>query len=100
MSKRAEFIPPIELPDGTIIRTFEDAGRYIARLPRKEFETAHWQSAGRQVVAGIEGHTFEMIVRISFVRALSSLTPGTHAPPLIPRKTGQFRAKKRNPWRT
>jgi hypothetical protein len=40
-----QFNDPIPLPRGRQLVTFEDAGKYITKLPKAEHEAAEWQAA-------------------------------------------------------
>ena len=65
------FEDPIPLPKGKTLRTLEDAGKYITKLPKDEHEAAEWQAAMEALilVATLGGPT--MFARIGVMRALN-----------------------------
>lgn len=101
--KNTKFIPAIPLPDGSELTTLEDAAKHIQNLPAKQFKTAHWQFAGYEVVAAIEGRSTEMFARIAFMRALAGRAPGAPVERPEPKpgvKDPVYRGrKKRDAWR-
>jgi hypothetical protein len=62
---------PIPLPRGRQLVTLEDAGTYIAKMPKAEHEAAEWQAAMEALilVATLGGPT--MFARIGVMRALN-----------------------------
>ena len=65
------FDDPIPLPRGRQLVTLEDAGTYIAKMPKAEHEAAEWQAAIEALilVATLGGPT--MFARIGVMRALN-----------------------------
>jgi hypothetical protein len=61
----------VPLPRGRQIVTLEDAGAYITKLPKSEYEAAEWQAAMEALilVATLGGPT--MFARIGVMRALN-----------------------------
>jgi hypothetical protein len=41
---------PFELPNGRDIVTLEDAGNYIAKLPKAELDAPEWQAAMKALI--------------------------------------------------
>jgi hypothetical protein len=65
------FEEPIPLSRGRQLVTLEDAGNYITKLPKAEYEAPEWQAAMEALilVATKGGHT--MLPRIGVMRALN-----------------------------
>jgi hypothetical protein len=49
------FDDPIPIPDGRLLRTLLDAGRYIAELPEAQYELPEWQKATALLLSAVEG---------------------------------------------
>jgi hypothetical protein len=64
------FDDPIPLPDDRKLVTLEDAGKYITKLPKAEYEAPEWQHAMQalMLIATRGGPT--MLARIGVMRAL------------------------------
>ena len=77
------FDDPIPLPEGGVLVTLADAGRYIQTLEPAEQEAEAWQTAIRCLIGAAEGRDFLMHARVGMLRALHY-----HAPPpaLEPRR--------------
>jgi hypothetical protein len=71
LSWKRRFDDPIVLPDGRRLDTLQDAGTYIAKLPKAEHEAPEWQAAMEALllVATLGGPT--MFARIGVMRALN-----------------------------
>jgi hypothetical protein len=68
---KRRFDEPIKLPNGKRLTTRRDAGNYITKLPKAEYEVAEWQAAMEALilVATLGGPT--MFARIGIMRALN-----------------------------
>jgi hypothetical protein len=68
LSWKRRFDDPIVLPDGRRLDTLQDAGTYIAKLPKAEHEAPEWQAAMEALllVATLGGPT--MFARIGVMR--------------------------------
>jgi hypothetical protein len=66
-----KFDEPIPLPKGRHLTTLKDAGTYITKLPKAEYEAAEWQAAMEALilVATLGGPA--MMARIGIMRALN-----------------------------
>lgn len=71
------------MPDGRIITTLLDAGRFIAALPESEQRQPHWQTATEAILMAVEGRGPVMHARIGMLRALNAGKPPT---PIEPRR--------------
>jgi hypothetical protein len=47
-----KFDEPIPLPKGRHLTTLKDAGTYITKLPKAEYEAAEWQAAMEALIPG------------------------------------------------
>jgi hypothetical protein len=65
------FDDPIPLPRGRQLITLEDAGNYIAKLPRAEYSTPEWQAAMECLILVAENDGPTMLARIGVMRALN-----------------------------
>ena len=86
MSERGwqrEFDDPIELPDGRSLVTLEDAARYIQRLPNRERDLPHWQTATLTLINTAEGRDFLFHANAAMLQALNH---GKAAPVTSPRR--------------
>jgi hypothetical protein len=53
-----EFDDAIPLPGGRALVTLEDAARYVQKLPKKEQDQPHWQTATLTLINIAEGRDF------------------------------------------
>lgn len=74
MSWSRSFRDPIVLPDGRILKTLQDAGEYIAALPKKEHDLPEWQTAIEALLLVVEGGP-PMFARMAFMKALNRDRP-------------------------
>jgi hypothetical protein len=65
------FDDPIPLPRGRQLVTLEDAGRYITKLPKTEYEAAEWQTAMEALILVATSGGPTMFARIGVMRALN-----------------------------
>ena len=63
------FEDPIPLPRGRQLVTFEDAGRYLTKLPKAEHEAKEWQSAMEALILVATSGGPTMFARIGVMRA-------------------------------
>ena len=78
-----EFDDPIELPDGRSLVTLEDAARYIQRLPNRERDLPHWQTATLTLINTAEGRDLLFHANAAMLQALHH---GKAAPAIAPRR--------------
>jgi hypothetical protein len=78
---KRRFDEPIPLPRGRQLVTLEDAGNYIAKLPKAEYLAAEWQAAMFALILVIDLNGPTMMARIGIMRALNRTSCGS----LIPR---------------
>jgi hypothetical protein len=64
-----EFDEPIDLPRGRKLVTLEDAGNYIAKLPKADHEAPEWQDAMQALMLVARGGP-TMLARMGVMRAL------------------------------
>jgi hypothetical protein len=64
------FNDPIPLPDGGELRTLRDAGNFIAKLPKREHDTAAWRATIEALMLVAEHGGDTMLPRIGMMRAL------------------------------
>ena len=72
------FDDPVPLPDGRKLRTLRDAADYIAALPRREAEAAHWQLAIDNLISAADHDGIVILARIAMLRALNHDRPVTY----------------------
>ena len=77
------FGAPIPLPDGRALTKLEDAGRYVAALPKVEQKKPHWQTAAGELLTAAERGGIVMLAEIAMRQALGH---GKPEPPRVPRK--------------
>jgi hypothetical protein len=65
-----QFDEPIPLPDGRLLRTLLDAGRYVEQLPKAQHERAEWQRATGLLLMATEGAGPVMFANVALMRAL------------------------------
>jgi hypothetical protein len=66
----SEFEDPIPLPDGRMLVTLLDAGKYITDLPKAEQQLDGWQTAIEALMLCSRGGP-TMLARIGVMRALN-----------------------------
>jgi hypothetical protein len=59
------------LPRGRRLITFEDAGRYVTKLPKAEHEAAEWQAAMEALILVATSGGPTMFARIGVMLALT-----------------------------
>ena len=64
------FDDPIDLPRGRKLVTLEDAGNYIAKLPKAEHTVPEWQDAMEALILVATRGGATMLARIGVLRAL------------------------------
>ena len=64
------FDDPIDLPRGRKLVTLEDAGNYIAKLPKAEHTVPEWQDAMEALILVATRGGPTMLARIGVLRAL------------------------------
>jgi hypothetical protein len=64
------FDDEIALPDGRVLRTLGDAGRYVAALPEKVQHHPEWQTAAEMLMLAAEGKAPLMFAHIAMLKAL------------------------------
>jgi hypothetical protein len=90
MNWSRRFDDPIEMPDGSTIRTVGEAAEYAVTLPREVGNTEPWQDAAKVLHQAAEhGGPFVFIARISFYRAVY----GDERPPI-----GNPEGKRGHKW--
>jgi hypothetical protein len=84
---RRPFDEPIPLPRGRQLIALQDAGTFITKLPKAEYEASEWQATMEALilVATLGGPT--MFARIGVMRALNAGNPDPKFGP--PRKRAQ-----------
>jgi hypothetical protein len=68
------FDEPIALPDGSLLRTLLDAGRYVAKLPKARYERPEWQKAAALLLSAAEARTPVMFANAALMRAVENDT--------------------------
>ena len=68
------FDEPIALPDGRLLRTLLDAGRYVAKLPKARYERPEWQKAAALLLSAAEAQTPVMFANAALMRAVENDT--------------------------
>jgi hypothetical protein len=71
------FDAPIPLPNGRALTTLEDAGRYVAALPKVEQKKPHWQTAAGELLTAAERGGFVMLAEIAMRQAVTE-SPSHH----------------------
>jgi hypothetical protein len=71
MSWSRRFYDPIPLPRGRQLVTLKDAGKYITKLPKAEYEAAEWQAATQALILVATSGGPTMFARIGIMRALN-----------------------------
>ena len=66
----------IALPNGRRLVTLEDAALYIQKLPKKEQDLPHWQTAILTLINTAEGHDFLFHANAAMLQA-SRAAPAT-----------------------
>jgi hypothetical protein len=79
------FDEPIPLPRGRSLLTLEDAARYIQKLPKKEQDLPHWQTATLTLINTAEGRDFLFHANAAMLQALHHSKPAA-APTTAPRR--------------
>jgi hypothetical protein len=64
------FDDPIPLPSGGELRTLRDAGNFIAKLPKREYDALKWQAAIRALMLVVEHDGRTLLARIGMMHAL------------------------------
>ena len=82
-SWQRKFDDPIPLPDGRVLVALEDAARYIQKLPKKEQDLPHWQTATPTLINTAEGRDFLFHANAAMLQALHH---GKAAPATEPRR--------------
>jgi hypothetical protein len=75
-----QFDDPIPLPGGRSLVTLEDAARYIQKLPKKERDQPHWQTATLTLINTAEGRDFLFHANAAMLQALNHGKPATAEP--------------------
>jgi hypothetical protein len=75
-----EFEDPITLLDGRKLVTLEDAARYIQKLPKKEQDQPHWQTATLTLINTAEGRDFLFHANAAMLQAMHHGKPPPPAP--------------------
>jgi hypothetical protein len=88
------FDAPIPLLDGRALATLEDAGRYVAALPKAQQKKPHWQTATRELLIAAERGGIVMLAEIAMRQALAH---GKPEPP--PKKAVKKYKVIRRHWR-
>lgn len=65
------FADPISLPDGRELITLRDAGHYIADLPKRQHDAAHWQTATHELLMAAERGGIVPLAEIAMRQALA-----------------------------
>jgi hypothetical protein len=82
------FDDPIPLPSGRTLKTIADARAYVLKLPKKDQEAPHWQTAADMLLKAAERGWPVMFARIAMLQAIHHGQPE-------PRQEGvKKRAKK------
>jgi hypothetical protein len=81
---RRPFDDEIALPDGRVLRTLGDAGRYVTALPEKMQHRPEWQTAAEVLMLAAQGRAPLMFAHIGMLKALQASKP--EAPPKPRRK--------------
>jgi hypothetical protein len=75
MSWQQEFVDPIELPDGRVLRSLRDAGEFIQSLPKVTQNRREWQVATEALLLVVKCDGDPMFARIGIMRALRATKP-------------------------
>jgi hypothetical protein len=67
---RRPFDDEIALPDGRVLRTLGDAGRYVSALPEKVQHHPEWQTAAEMLMLAAERKAPLMFAHIGMLKAL------------------------------
>jgi hypothetical protein len=65
------FEDPIDLPNGRKLETLQDAGNFIAKLPKTEHMAPEWQDAMQALILVATRGGPTMLARIGVMRALN-----------------------------
>jgi hypothetical protein len=92
---------PVPLPDGGILVTLRDAGRYIEALPKAEHDRPEWQTAIHDLMRASAGHgPRRFFARIAIMTALYGRTEAPIGNPHDAPPSPKWRNnRKRDPWR-
>ena len=91
MSWLIPFDEPIRLPTGRKLKTLEDAGDYITKLPKAEHQAREWQTAMHCLIQAADHAGPVWFARIGMMQALDSHTPRAFDPS---RKDPTWRKRK------
>lgn len=75
------FDDEIQLPDGRVLRTLGDAGRYVAALPEKMQHRPEWQIAAQMLMQAADGKVPLMFAHIGMLKALRTGKPEAQPEP-------------------
>jgi hypothetical protein len=73
------FDEPIALPDGGELRTLQDAGRYVDKLPRSMHEREEWKMVMEVLLLAVEGCEPVSLLRIALTLAVQEKRPDERA---------------------
>lgn len=80
MSWSRRFEDPIKLPSGKTLRTLRDAADYIQKLPAKEAEKRHWQTAIRELLISAERGGIILLAQWAMLQAIHHDDPEPEKP--------------------
>lgn len=66
---------PVTLPDGRVLSTLGDLGRYISKLPEKEAKAQEWQFAIAEMLTAAHRKGPVLHAMVAFCRALKLPDP-------------------------
>lgn len=65
-----QFREPIELPDGNVLVSLRDAGSYITKLPKSEYDAKEWQTAMHVLIEAADHGGPVSFARLGMAQAL------------------------------
>ncbi len=72
MSWDRYFDQPLALPKSAPARTLRDAAKYVAALPKSEYDRPEWRLAVQMLIDAAEDRGPMLFARIGMLRAISS----------------------------
>jgi hypothetical protein len=66
------FDEPIPLPNGRLLRTLLEAGRYVAKLPKARHDRPEWRKATSLLLMAAEGRIPALLANAALMRAVET----------------------------
>lgn len=74
------FPEPITLPDGRQLRTLQDAGAYVTKLPKQKHDSLPWQNAMHVLIQAADYGGPVALARLGMMQALFPKGPPVYQP--------------------